>query len=72
MAQQMVNGSHYAGNLTVTNRMSKDYAVVNMPFKGKHLRPQDPDSLRKRKLRWHMRALGKSIDEINRVLKGDV
>jgi hypothetical protein len=31
--------------------MKKTYAVVNEPFKGKHLKPQDEKSLQKRKLR---------------------
>lgn len=55
MAQQMVNGSHYDGSVTVTNRMSKDYAVVNPPFEGKHKKPQDPVSLYRRHLRWQIR-----------------
>ena len=36
MSQQMVNGSHYDGSVTFTNRMSDRYAVVGEPFKGKH------------------------------------
>lgn len=31
--------------------MKKQYAVVNEPFKGKHLKPQDEKSLQKRKER---------------------
>lgn len=58
MAQQMVNGSHYDGSVTVTNRMSKDYAVVNPPFEGKHKKPQDFDSLIKRKAHWKLRKMG--------------
>ena len=58
MAQQMVNGSHYDGSVTVTNRMSRDYAVVNPPFKGKYRKPQDLISLAKRKAHWRMRILG--------------
>jgi len=58
MAQQMVNGSHYDGSVTVTNRMSKDYAVVNPPFEGKHKKPQDSDSLVKRKVHWILRKMG--------------
>lgn len=57
MAQQMVNGSYYKGSVTITNRMSKDYAVVNPPFQGKHLKPQDPQSLRRRKTRWRIRHM---------------
>lgn len=51
MAQQMVNGSRYDGSVTFTNRMSDRYAVIGEPFHGKHLKPQDPESLHKRKLR---------------------
>lgn len=36
MSQQMVNGSHYNGSVTITNRMSDRYAVVGEPFHGKH------------------------------------
>lgn len=57
MAQQMVNGSYYKGSVTITNRMSKDYAVVNPPFQGKRLKPQDPQSLRRRKTRWRIRHM---------------
>lgn len=55
MAQQMVNGSHYEGSKTITNRMSDRYAVVGEPFKGKHKKPQDRASLLRRKTRWKMR-----------------
>lgn len=57
MAQQMVNGSHYDGSVTITNRMSDRYAVVGTPFAGKHLKPQDPLSLHKRKEHWLIRKL---------------
>ena len=36
MSQQMVNGSHYDGSVTITNRMSDRYAVVGEPNHGKH------------------------------------
>lgn len=55
MSQQMVNGSHYDGSVTVTNRMSCRYAVVNPPFSGAHLKPQDEKSLERRKERWRRR-----------------
>ena len=55
MAQQMVNGSHYEGSVTITNRMSDRYAVVGAPFAGKHLKPQDDESLKKRKEHWFLR-----------------
>lgn len=55
MSQQMVNGSFYQGSVTVTNRMSDRYAVVNPPFSGLHLKPQDEESLRRRKEHWRVR-----------------
>lgn len=55
MAQQMVNGSHYDGSRTITNRMTKRYAVVNPPFEGKHKKPQDAMSIKKRKMHWALR-----------------
>lgn len=55
MAQQMVNGSHYDGSRTMTIRQSDHYAVVNPPFSGKHLKPQDERSLAKRKAHWAAR-----------------
>ena len=58
MAQQMVNGSHYDGSRTITNRMTARYAVVGEPFNGKHKKPQDPYSLKKRKLHWLLRNAG--------------
>ena len=48
----MVNGSHYDGSVTVTNRMSDRYAVVSEPFKGKHVKPQTVKAKLKRKLHW--------------------
>lgn len=36
MSQQLVNGSHYKGSVTITNRQSERYAVVNPPEQGKH------------------------------------
>ena len=51
----MVNGSHYDGSVTITNRMSQRYAVVGEPFKGKHKKPQDPLSLAERKALWRIR-----------------
>ena len=36
MSQQLVNGSHYKGSVTITNRQSDRYAVVNPPEQGKH------------------------------------
>ena len=55
MAQQMVNGSKHNGSVTITNRMTQRYAVVNSPFCGEHLKPQDKNSLRKRKAHWAWR-----------------
>lgn len=36
MGQQMLKGSYYDGSVTVTNRMSGRYAVINPPECGKH------------------------------------
>lgn len=69
MAQQMVNGSHYDGSVTITNRMSKDYAVVNPPLKGKHKKPQDRKSLAKRHMRWILRRQGVGIEMIDKLLR---
>ena len=55
MAQQMVNGSHYDGDITITIRMSDRYAVVSEPYHGKHLKPQDEKSKAKRKEYWKER-----------------
>lgn len=55
MSQQMVNGSEYSGSVTYTNRMSYRYAVVGIPYAGKHLKPQDDKSLAKRKAHWAAR-----------------
>ena len=51
----MVNGSKYDGSVTFTNRMCQRYAVVGEPLKGKHKKPQDKDSLMRRKLHWKKR-----------------
>ena len=60
----MVNGSHYDGSVTITNRMSQRYAVVGEPMKGKHKKPQDPISLSNRKKLWALRkALNKAEGE---------
>lgn len=63
----MVNGSHYDGSVTITNRMSQRYAVVGEPFKGKHRKLQDKDSLIKRKFHWKMRN-NAELDELVKVL----
>lgn len=55
MAQQMVNGSQHVGSITLTNRMSNRYAVVNPPFSGVHRKPQDEKSLARRKEHWAKR-----------------
>ena len=57
MAQQMVNGSMHRGSVTYTNRMSQRYAVVGEPYNGKHKKPQDAESLRKRKYHWALRKV---------------
>lgn len=61
MAQQMVNGSHYDGSVTITNRMSARYAVVGEAYNGKHKKPQTPEAKAKRKWQWALRNLGKAV-----------
>lgn len=46
MSQQLVNGSHYDGDITVTNRMTNSYAVVNPPEQGKHRKTEEQRKLR--------------------------
>ena len=41
MSQQLVNGSHYKGSVTITNRQSDRYAVVNPPEQGKHCKTKE-------------------------------
>lgn len=41
MSQQLVNGSHYKGSVTITNRQSDRYAVVNPPEQGKHRKTEE-------------------------------
>ena len=60
MAQQMVNGSHYDGSITITIPMSKRYAVINPPFQGKHMKPQDSAFKQKRKDHWTVRNLNRT------------
>lgn len=60
MAQQMVNGSQFDGSVTRINPMSDRYAVVGAPYQGKHLKPQDPASLKKRKEHWLIRKLSRT------------
>lgn len=55
MTQQMVNGSHYEGSKTITNRMTDRYAVVSEPFNGKHKKSQNRDALLHRKVHWKLR-----------------
>lgn len=41
MSQQLVNGSHYKGSVTITNRQTDRYAVVNPPEQGKHRKTEE-------------------------------
>lgn len=41
MSQQLVNGSHYKGAVTITYRQSDRYAVVNPPEQGKHRKTEE-------------------------------
>lgn len=55
MAQQMKNNSRHNGSVTITERDTYRYAVVNDPFCGKHKKPQDNKSKRHRHIHWLMR-----------------
>lgn len=59
MSQQMVNGSMHKGSITLTNRMTNRYAVVSPPFEGKHKKPQDAQSIARRKRHWAKRNSSK-------------
>lgn len=59
MAQQMVNGSMHRGSITITNRMTQRYAVVSPPLEGKHKKPQDAQSIARRKCHWAERNSSK-------------
>ena len=41
MSQQLVNGSHYKGAVTITYRQTDRYAVVNSPEQGKHRKTKE-------------------------------
>ena len=55
MAQQMKNSSHHMGSVTITQRDTYRYAVVNPPFTGKHMKPQTPKYKANRKAHWALR-----------------
>lgn len=55
MAQQFHNGGCHKGDITVSNRDSARYAVVNPPFSGKHMKPQTTKYKVARKMRWKLR-----------------
>lgn len=52
MSQQFKNGGQHNGSVTISNRDTYDYAVVNFPGEGKWKKPQDPASLKKRHDHW--------------------
>lgn len=60
MSQQMVNGSHYDGDITVTYRMSERYAVVNPPEQGKHRKAKE-----QRERRHTLNEFTQLINKIN-------
>ena len=62
MAQQLVNGSHRKGDVTVTNRMTRRYAVVNPPGEGKHHRSK-PIPIQNRM--WFRKRMGKVGGDLN-------
>lgn len=43
---QMVNGSKYDGSVTICNRMTERYAVVNSPECGKHKKTEKRRKIR--------------------------
>lgn len=55
MAQQMKNSSQHMGSVTITQRDTYRYAVVNPPFTGKHMKPQTPKYKANRKAHWALR-----------------
>ena len=55
MAQQFHNGGGHKGSITVSNRDSERYAVINSPFLGKHTKPQTTKYKVARKIRWRLR-----------------
>jgi len=65
MSQQLKNGSHYSGSVTVTIRDTDRYAVVNFPGEGKWRKPQDPMSIKRRHEHWTRRraeaGVGKGV-----------
>ena len=69
MAQQMVNGSYHNGSVTMTNRMTRRYAVVNPPFCGKHLK-SDPKSLRRQEA-WERSQWRKNVPKNQRFFPRD-
>ena len=60
MSQQMVNGSHYDGDITVTNRMTHRYAVVNPPEQGKHRKTKE-----QRERRHYLNEFNQLMKRIN-------
>ena len=71
MAQQMVNGSFHNGSVTVTHRISYRYAVVNPPFSGLHLKPQDEKTLAKRKERWAQRNASLEKERKKKIIRSE-
>lgn len=55
MAQQFHGSGHHQSSVTFSDRDTPRYAIVNPPFQGKHLKPQDKESLSRRKLHWAQR-----------------
>lgn len=55
MAQQFHNGGGHKGDVTVSNRDSARYAIINPPFSGKHAKPQTVQAKLKRKMHWKLR-----------------
>ena len=79
MPQQLVNDSHYEGSVTITNRQTDRYAVVNPPEQGKHRKTEEQrkrrhfiNQIRRRKMgnlthinsRYGLTVKGGPLDDI--------
>ena len=61
MSQQLVNGSHYKGAVTITYRQTDRYAVVNPPEQGKHRKTKE-----QRERRHLINLINQRINEVPR------
>lgn len=63
MAQQMVNGSRHDGSVTITQPMSRRYAVVGTPDNGLH-HQRKPNRHGKAQPHWNLSDLAHGIIEL--------